>query len=84
LNRSAGAGSPSPEERTHFQAVFEEFVRIRAECGEDTDQLTFDRFVAKLMKNREQIIEKYDSRSVRFQVYVKQGKAALRAVPVRD
>jgi len=40
--------------------------------------------VTKLLKNRQQIVEKYNSRSVRFQVYVKQGKAALRAVPVRD
>jgi hypothetical protein len=64
--------------------VFDEFVRTRQQCGEDTDQLTYERFLAKLMKNRKAIIDKYNSKSVRFQVYVKAGKAALRAVPVRD
>ena len=36
------------------------------------------------MKNRQQIIEKHKAKSVRFQVYVKEGKAALRALPVRE
>lgn len=84
LNRSAGNMGVSPQEEAHFKDVYQEFVKTREQCGEGTDQLTYDRFLTKLMKNRQQIVEKYHSKSVRFQVYVKQGKAALRAVPVRD
>lgn len=71
------------EDEAHFREVFEQFVRTRQECGEDTRDLTYSRFVQKLIKNRRPIMDKYQCSSVRFQVYVKQGKAALRAVPVR-
>jgi hypothetical protein len=85
INRSAApaAAVPSADEQ-HYRQVFREFLDVRQQCGEDTDSLTYEKFLQKLMKNREQIIEKYNSKSVRFQVYVKAGKAALRAVPVRD
>ena len=68
----------------HYKEVYEKFVQTRIECGEDTSDLSYDRFVAKLLKNRQQIVEKHKAKSVRFQVYAKDGKAALRALPVRD
>jgi hypothetical protein len=68
----------------HYKEVYEKFVQTRIECGEDTSDLSYDRFVAKLLKNRQQILEKHKAKSVRFQVYAKDGKAALRALPVRD
>ncbi len=68
----------------HYKEVYEKFVQSRIECGEDTSDLSYERFVAKLLKNRAQIVEKHKAKSVRFQVYVKDGKAALRALPVRD
>ncbi len=40
--------------------------------------------VAKLRKNKEQLVTKYNCKTVRFQVYVKEGKAALKATPVKD
>jgi hypothetical protein len=71
-------------DEAHYKEVYEKFVQTRIECNEDTSDLTFDRFVAKLLKNRQQILEKHKAKGVRFQVYVKDGKAALRALPVRD
>jgi hypothetical protein len=71
-------------DEAHYKEVYEKFVQTRIECGEDTSDLSYDRFVAKLLKNRQQIVEKHKARSVRFQVYAKDGKAALRALPVRD
>lgn len=71
-------------DEAHYREVYDKFVQTRVECGEDTSDLTYDRFVAKLLKNRQQIVEKHKAKSVRFQVYVKEGKAALRALPVRD
>lgn len=82
------AGAPrdglTSADETHYKEVYTKFVETRVQCGEDTSDLTYDRFVAKLMKNRQQIVEKHKAKSVRFQVYVKEGKAALRALPVRD
>ena len=72
------------EEEYHFQEVFREFVLTRERCFEPADGLTYDKFVQKLRKNKEQLMQKYACRTVRFQVYVKEGKAALKATPVKD
>jgi hypothetical protein len=77
------APSPASEEK-HYHDVFRDFVTTREKCGEPADGLTFERFKAKLLKNRDQLMSKYQCRSVRFQVYVKEGKAALKATPVKD
>ncbi len=77
---AAGGGS----EDAHFQEVFRDFVTTRERCGEPADGLTFDKFVAKLRKNKEQLVAKYNCKTVRFQVYVKEGKAALKATPVKE
>jgi hypothetical protein len=80
-------GSPTPPptigDEAHYQQIYREFVATRERCGEAADGLTFEKFAAKLKKNQEQLITKYSCRSVRFQVYVKDGKAALKATPVR-
>lgn len=79
----APAASGNEEER-HFQEVFRDFVATREKCREPADGLTFDKFKAKLLKNKEQLVAKYQCKTVRFQVYVKDGKAALKATPVKD
>jgi hypothetical protein len=81
---SSGAGAVALTEEQHFQDVFREFVATRDQCGEPQDGLTYDKFVAKLRKNKEQLVQKYACKTVRFQVYVKEGKAALKATPVKD
>jgi hypothetical protein len=75
---------PPLNEEQHFQDVYKEFIATRERCGEAADGLTFEKFVSKLKKNKEQLIQKYSCRTVRFQVYVKEGKAALKATPVKD
>lgn len=75
--------SEAQEEERHWEQTFDEFLRVRDECGEMSDGLTFDRFRAKLEKNKETLVQKYGCRTVRFQVYVKEGKAALKATPVK-
>jgi hypothetical protein len=76
-------GRQTPDEE-HFQEVYLEFVAQRDRCGESADGLTLERFATKLRKNRDQLIAKYACRTVRFQVYVKDGKAALKATPVKE
>ncbi|MEL6188907.1 MAG: MXAN_5187 C-terminal domain-containing protein [Myxococcota bacterium] len=53
------------------------------QCGEQTKDVAFERFQKKLKKNRAKLIDKYNCKTVRFQVYEKDGKAALKATPVR-
>ena len=68
---------------THFRSVYDDFVAMRERCGEQTQDLAFDRFLNKLRKNKAKLVEKYNCKTVRFQVYEKEGKAALKATPVR-
>lgn len=70
-------------ENQHFRQIYEEFLATKRQCGEPADNLTFERFATKLRKNRDALIAKHGCSSVRFQVYVKNGKAALKASPVR-
>jgi hypothetical protein len=86
LLQTAARAAPPDEavgEEEHWREVFREFMRVRAECGESTQGLTYERLRAKLESNRDALMAKYGCRSVRFQVYVKEGKTALKATPVR-
>jgi hypothetical protein len=67
----------------HWRVTYDEFLKVREQCGESRQGIPYDRFRLKLQKNREQLVAKYGCRTVRFQVYVKEGRAALKASPVR-
>ncbi|MCB9555705.1 MAG: hypothetical protein H6707_06340 [Deltaproteobacteria bacterium] len=67
-----------------LQRIFSDFIALKKQCGENIANVTFERFATKLRKNRESLIERYGCREVRFQVYIKDGKAALKATPIRD
>ncbi|MFO0686639.1 MAG: MXAN_5187 family protein [Sandaracinus sp.] len=78
------AGSEAAEQEAHFREVFEQFVATKKQCNEPTAGLTYDKFVVTLRKNREQIVQKHGAAKVRFTVYVKEGKAALKATPIKE
>lgn len=67
-----------------FRQVFEDFVALKKKCGESTSSLTLEKFSRKLKKNRDTLIAKHNCKTVRFQVYEKNGKAALKATPVKS
>lgn len=68
----------------HYREIFEEFLQVKIACGENTDGFTFDKFAKKLQKNTQDILDKHaDVRDVQFTVYVKDGKAALKAKVIR-
>jgi hypothetical protein len=75
--------APSPDD-AYFREVFEQFVELKKKCGEPTAGLTFAKFGDKLRKNREELVSKTGCAQVKFTVYVKDGKAALKATPVKD
>lgn len=79
----AAAAEQQSEEDRHFHDVFEQFVAMKEQCGEPTAGLTFDRFSQTLRKNKQAIVSKHGAKSVRFTVYEKNGKAALKATPVK-
>jgi hypothetical protein len=74
--------APNPDQE-YFEKLFEQFVKTKEECGEDTEGLTLARFVRRLDQNKKTLMSRYGCRSVRFQVYVKKGKAALKATPIK-
>jgi hypothetical protein len=76
--------APVDEDSVHFQQVFEEYIALRIKCGESATSVVAGKFFAKLRSNREQLMAKYNCRSARFSVYVKDGKAAIKATPVRS
>lgn len=82
---SDGATEPkSPsDELVEWQRVFDDFVQTKTQCGEPTSKLTFEKFQTTLKKNRDQVMEKTGCTSVKFTVYVKEGRAALKATPIR-
>jgi hypothetical protein len=68
----------------HFKQVFDQFLATKKTCGEPTSGLTLEKFSEKLIKNRDDLMAKTGCREVKFTVYVKDGKAALKATPVKE
>jgi hypothetical protein len=78
-------GTPmAPDPAAEWQTVYEEFIRTKRECGEPTDGLTFEKFQQTLKKNRDALMQRHGCKRVKFSVYVKEGRASLKATPVRD
>ncbi|HKU38442.1 MAG TPA: MXAN_5187 family protein [Polyangiales bacterium] len=71
------------DEATHFREVYAEYLTLRRECGENSDGLSYDKFENTLVKTRDQVLSKHPGKGVRFTVYVKEGKAALKAAPIK-
>ena len=68
----------------YFKQVFDQFVAVKQSCNEPTTGLTYQKFSEKLIKNRDDLMAKTGCKEVRFTVYVKDGKAALKATPVKE
>ncbi len=66
----------------YFKEVYDQFIAMKQACNEQTSGLTFEKFADKLVRNRDDLKAKTGCADVRFTVYVKDGKAALKATPV--
>ncbi len=83
---SSGAplSAPAPtDELEDWKLVYEEFLKVKKQCGEPTESLTFDKFKGTLERNKAALVARHNCSAVKFTVYVKDGKAALRASPVK-
>jgi len=63
-----------------YRRTYEDFVALREQCGEN-GSVRWEKFRQRLEESRRKVIEKHHCRDVSFQVYVKNGKAALKASP---
>jgi hypothetical protein len=73
-----------PRADPYFKQVYDQFLAVKKSCNEPTAGLTYEKFSEKLIKNRDDLISKTGCREVRFTVYIKEGKAALKATPVKE
>lgn len=81
----AARGGPATDDDTgEWPQVFQEFVRVKKENGEPVEGLTFEKFRSTLQKNRDALVSRHGCKRVKFTVYVKDGRAALKASPVKD
>ena len=76
------AAESNDADEAHLRETFDKFMALRAETGE-SGNLSYERFAAKLRQNREQLLARGNARTVRFTVYKKDGKAAIKASAVR-
>jgi hypothetical protein len=76
-------GSGASDEQD-WRVVFQEFVATKKQCGENVDGFTYEKFEVTLRKNRDTLIQRHGAARVKFSVYVKDGKAALKANPIRE
>ena len=72
------------DEASEWLGVYEDFIRTKKQCSEPTDGLTFEKFQHTLKKNRDALIQRHGCKRVRFSVYVKEGRASLKATPVKE
>jgi hypothetical protein len=80
----AQASGSALDENAEWRGVYQDFIRTKKQCSEPTDGLTFEKFSQTLRKNRDQLVEKHGCRRVRFSVYVKEGRASLKATPMKE
>jgi hypothetical protein len=82
LARAIGEAQ-NPDE-LEWPNVYEEFLRTKKQCGEPTEGLTFEKFRQTLRKNRDALVQRHNCKRVKFTVYVKDGRASLKATPIKD
>ncbi|HEY3495785.1 MAG TPA: MXAN_5187 family protein [Polyangiaceae bacterium] len=78
------AWGSAPSDESEWRAVYEEFVSLKKQCGENTDGFTYEKFEQTLKKNRDTLVQRHGAKRVKFSVYVKEGRAALKANPIKE
>lgn len=68
---------------TEWRGVYDQFVSTKQQCGEPTEGFTYEKFRKTLVKNRDALVARHGVTRVKFAVHVKDGKAALKASPVK-
>jgi hypothetical protein len=77
----AGTPPPDPLSENRLRSVYRAYVEAKRRCNEDTARLSFDAVAASLKKQVPELLQRHNARDVEYRVFVKDGKAILRAVP---
>jgi hypothetical protein len=80
---ASGTAGGDFDELDDWRRVYEEFLGLKRQCGEETSSLTFEKFKGTLQRNKDALVARHNCSRVKFTVYVKEGKAALKASPVK-
>lgn len=80
---AATAAVVEVDPEAEWTGIFQQFVQTKVQCGESTEGFTYEKFRETLIKNREAIVVRHGVSAVKFTVYVKEGRAALKASPHR-
>jgi hypothetical protein len=78
---AARAAPVDPDDR--MKRLYKAYVGAKQRTGESTDGLTYDRLVRTLQKQVPAIQKKTGCKRVDFKIQIKEGKAVLKAVPVK-
>lgn len=82
LARASGEVQNAGE--VEWPTVYDDFLKTKKQCSEPTEGLTFDKFRQTLRKNRDALVARHNCKRVKFTVYVKDGRASLKATPIKD
>ncbi|HSP18843.1 MAG TPA: MXAN_5187 C-terminal domain-containing protein, partial [Myxococcaceae bacterium] len=77
----AGTPPPEPLSENRLRSVYRAYVEAKRRCNEDTTRLSFDAVAASLKRQVPELLERHKARDVEYRVFVKDGKAILRAIP---
>jgi hypothetical protein len=72
------------QDESDWRSVFNDFVALKQQCGESVDGFTYEKFEVQLRKNRDTLVQRHGAKRVKFSVYVKEGRAALKANPIKE
>jgi hypothetical protein len=73
----------SDPDELHWRETYDAFRELKLQLGEPADRLSFEKFAAKLKRNRADLLAKHRCKGVRFSVYEKDGRAAIKASAIR-
>jgi hypothetical protein len=80
---AAPGGEGDYDEAADWRRVFDDFVALKQQCGEEIGSLNFEKFRGTLQRNKDALVARHNCSRVKFTVYAKEGKAALKASPVK-
>ncbi len=80
---AAQRGAPAAA-KGEGDALFSEYLEARSSTGQGSAGLTPDKFTALLRQQEEAIRAKFGAAKVRFRVAIEDGRAKLKATPVKE
>jgi hypothetical protein len=81
--RDGGVAAPAAPAASGEDALFAEYVGARSNTGQGAAGLTREKFAALLRQQEQAIRAKFGAAKVNFRVVVEEGRAKLKATPVK-